>query len=197
MRDLVLAVVLAHVAAAASGQGLGAAAAKEKQRRAAQPSQPAKVITEADLESAAAGRDVWTSPDGGFRVAFSGQPEVKDDPGGGVTYRVRAGTTALLVNVRPASGSDLEAVANEARGAALGSLGGASLVSERPVTTGRGVAGREFVISFTGRNSGQPGVISNRVFLSGGQQYVVTAVADGGDASGAGSAFLDSFEALK
>ena len=112
---LVVAVVLLYVASGvASAQGLGAAAAKEKQRRATQPAQPVKVVTQADLEASAAGREGWTSPDGAFRAGFSGQPEVRDDPGGGVTYRMKAGTTALLVNVRQAPGSDLEAASREA-----------------------------------------------------------------------------------
>lgn len=197
MRSLFIAIVLLQ-STVAGAQGLGAAAAKEKDRRATQPAKPVKVISQEQLDAAAAQRGGWTSPDGAFRVGFSGQPEVKDATGGGTTYRTRSGSVALLVNVRSHPDvSNAEAVMDKVRDAALGSLGDASLSSERPVTTGRGVGGREFIINFTGRGTGRPGVMSSRAFVSGGQLYIVTAVAEEADGSGMGAAFLDSFEILK
>jgi len=188
----------ADASTAAGAQGLGAAAAKEKERRVAQPAKPVKVISQEQLDAAAAQREGWISPDGAFRVGFSGQPELRDDPGGGTTYRLRSGSTALLVNVRSQpSGSSAEAVIDQIRNAALGSLNDASLASERPVATGRGIGGREVLINFSGRSTGRPGVMSSRAFVSGGRVHVVMAVAEVAEGNGTSGAFLDSFEILK
>lgn len=198
MRGLILVMVLAQPIVVAA-QGLGDAASREKQKRQAQPAKPVRAITQEQLDAAAAGRGAWTSPDGTFRIAFPGQPEVKDSSAGGVTYRMAAGTSTYQVNVRSLSTSESEsAVIDGIRDAALRSLNDASLVSENAVTTPRGVPGRQFLISFSGRNTGRQGVMRSRAYASGARTYVVITMAEpGGENSAELVGFLDSFEVLK
>jgi hypothetical protein len=198
---LILVALLLLQPVVVAAQGLGDAAARERQKRRAQPSKPARAITQEDLDAALAGRGAWTSPDGAFRVAFAGQPEVKDESGrgAGTTYRLAAGTNAYLVNVRsqpPASKAG--SLMDEIRDAALSSLAGATLVGENSVTTPRGIPGRQFLISFSGRGSGRPGVMRSRAYVSGGRTYLVTAVVEAGSENAAEVvAFFDSLEILK
>jgi hypothetical protein len=200
MRRLILVVALmAPVAVAA--QGLGDAAAREKKKRQSQPAKPPKAITQDQLDAAVVGRDAWNSPDGVFRAGFTGQPEVKEYPaqGGGTTYRLAVGSTAYLVNVRsqPASAS-ADAVVKEVRDGALRTLANSSVMAENDVITPKGIPGRQFLVSFTGRTSERPGVMRSRVYLSGGRSFVVSAVVEaGGENSADVVAFFDSFEILK
>ena len=200
MRGLILAVMLA-LPVAVAGQGLGDAASRERQKRQAQPAKPVRAITQEQLDAAAAGRDAWTSPDGAFRIAFPGQPEVKDDSarGTGITYRVAAGTSTFQVTVhRPLASQNDSALMDGIRDTALRSLNQASLISENAVTTPRGVPGRQFLIGFSTRNTGRQGVMRSRAYASGGRTYVVITMAEpGGENSADVVAFLDSFEVLK
>jgi len=200
MRKLVLGVLLMQPVVVAA-QGLGDAAARERQKRQAQPSKPLQPITQEDLDAALAGRDAWIAPDGNFRIAFAGQPEVKDESarGAGKSYRLTVGTAAYLVNVRsqPAS-STASPVVDGIRDAALRSLGQASLVGENNVITPRGVPGRQFLISFVEKGTGRAGMMRSRAYFSGEQTYVVTAVVEAGRENAADVvAFFDSFEILK